>query len=134
MHHKISIIGRVGRDPETRYTQSGNEVTTFSIASNTVRKNNDGTTIKNTTWFRIAAFGQHAKNVANYVKRGDLLFVEGTLMADDETGGPRVFKRKDGTCGAAFDVAMRLFIIMQKKDGQEDRLQPEYGGENEPPF
>ena len=58
MFHTIIVVGNLGKDPEMRYTPSGQAVTTFSIASNRQYTNNNGQSVKETIWFRNQRLGQ----------------------------------------------------------------------------
>jgi single-strand DNA-binding protein len=103
MFHQITIVGNVGRDPEIRYTPSGQAVTNLSVASNRSYKKDDGTPVEETTWFRVTCWGRMAESVSNYVKKGRQVLVIGRMIAD-ENGNPKTFPRQDGSTGAAFEV------------------------------
>lgn len=80
MLNKTMLIGHLGRDPEMRYTPAGKPVTVFSIAVN------DGYgEHKHTTWFRIECWDKLAEVVAEYGRRGSLVYVEGRLAIDEWT-------------------------------------------------
>jgi single-strand DNA-binding protein len=104
MYHTIIIVGNVGRDPEMRYTPSGQAVTSFSVATNRQWTNNNGESVKETTWFRISAWGKLGETCNQYVKKGSKVLVEGRLTADPATGGPRVWTAQDGAPRASFEV------------------------------
>ncbi len=104
MYQKIIIAGNLGRDPEMRYTPSGQAVTNFSVATNRQYTASDGQLVKETIWFRISAWGKLAETCNQYLKRGSKVLVEGRLNADPATGGPKTFTRQDGTVGASFEI------------------------------
>ena len=104
MFHTIIIAGNVGRDPEMRYTPGGTPVTSFSVATSRNWTNAQGEATKETIWFRISCWNKLAETANSYVKKGSKVLVEGNLVADPATGGPRVFTRSDGTSGASFEV------------------------------
>jgi len=104
MFSKIIIVGNVGKDPEMRYTPSGKAVTSFSVATNRQYTNNNGETIKETTWFRISAWGKQAETCNQYLKKGSKVLVEGRLTADPATGGPRIWKSQDGSPRTSFEI------------------------------
>ena len=104
MFSKVIIVGNVGKDPEMRYTPSGQAVTSFSVATNRQYTNNNGETIKETTWFRISAWGKQAETCNQYLKKGSKVLVEGRLTADPATGGPRIWKSQDGSPRASFEI------------------------------
>ena len=103
MFHQIVAVGNLGRDPEMRYTPSGNPVTNFSIATNRKYTGSDGTTHEEVVWFRVAAWGKQAETCHQYLKKGRQVLVIGRLVAD-ENGNPRTFTRNDGTPGASFEI------------------------------
>jgi single-strand DNA-binding protein len=105
MYQTIIIVGNVGRDPEMRYTPSGQAVTSFSVATNRQYTNNNGETVKETIWFRVSAWGKQAETCNQYVKKGSKVLVEGRLTADPATGGPRVWTGQDGSPRASFEVS-----------------------------
>ncbi len=77
--NKVVLIGRLGRDPDHRLTGGGTQVSNFSIATDQVR-NTNGTTQKTTEWHRIVAFGRIAETCNQYLKKGSLVCVEGSLQ------------------------------------------------------
>lgn len=104
MYHKIILIGNLGKDPEMRYTPSGQPVTSFSVASNRRYTDLSGETIEETIWFRISVWGKQAETAKQYLAKGRQVLVEGRLIPNKETGGPRTWTRPDGTTGASFEV------------------------------
>lgn len=116
MFHKIIIVGRLGADPEQKYTVDGKAVTSFSVAAEN-RKDE-------TLWFRVSAWEKLAEVCGRYLKKGAKVLVEGTLKAD-ENGSPRVFGRKDGTSGASFEVvALSVKFLGSKEEGENDNSIP----------
>ena len=120
MYHRIIIVGNLGRDPEMRYTPQGTPVTNFSVATNRVYTNANGEQIKETIWFRVSAWGRLAETCNQYLKRGMRVLVEGRLIPDPATGGPRVFTRQDGTAGAAFEVRANVVRFLTSKAESEE--------------
>jgi single-strand DNA-binding protein len=104
MFQTIIVAGNLGRDPEMRYLPSGQAVTSFSIATNRQYTGSDGQLVKETTWFRITAWGKLAETCNQYLKKGRQVLVEGRLTADPATGGPRIWTRQDGTPAASFEI------------------------------
>ncbi len=101
--HTIIIVGNLGRDPEMRYTPSGQPVTSFSVASSRSYNNPNGEKVEETIWFRVTAWGKQAEICSQYLRKGSKVLVEGRLVPD-KNGGPRVFQRQDGTSGASFEI------------------------------
>lgn len=124
MYHKIFIIGNLGKDPEQRFTPSGQAVTSFSVAvDNSYTK--DGERVKRTIWVNVSAWGKLAETCKNYLAKGKKVLIEGTLTADPETGNPRVFTRGDGTSGAAYEVnAQTVRFLSSKGEAEADEEVP----------
>lgn len=92
MSANVSILGNLGRAPETRTTPDGTFVANFSIASNTTRSTPQGS-VKKTDWFRVTALGKQAETLAKYAKKGNRLLVQGKLTFNpwlDREGAPQV--------------------------------------------
>ena len=77
--NKVVLLGRLGRDPELRYTPSGAAVATISLATNRVWKDQDGNLQERTDWHRVIAWRKLAEFSGNYLKKGNLIYVEGRL-------------------------------------------------------
>jgi len=104
MYHTLIIVGNLGKDPEMRYTPSGQAVTSFPVASNRKYTSSNGEQVNETIWFRISAWGKQAEICNQYLKKGSKVLVEGRLTPDKNTGGPRIWQKQDGTSGASFEV------------------------------
>jgi single-strand DNA-binding protein len=104
MYQKIVIVGNLGKDPEMRYSPSGDAVTSLSVATNRKYTDKGGQQVEETTWFRVSVWGKQAEACNQYLKKGKTVLVEGRLNADKATGGPRIFTRQDGTSGASFEI------------------------------
>lgn len=102
MFHKIILVGNLGRDPEMRYTPSGQAVCNLSVATNRVW-NRDGEQQKETVWFRVTVWGRQAESVNQYLRKGRAILVEGR-MNPDENGNPRIWTSNDGQPRASFEV------------------------------
>ena len=90
--NKVMLIGNMGRDPELRSTPSGTHVTTFTMATNRKYKGKDGELQDETQWHNIVVWGNQAEFVANYLKKGSRIFVEGRLTHrswEDQNGQKR---------------------------------------------
>ena len=87
--NKVMIIGRLGRDPEMRYTPSGRPVTTFSLATSRNWTTSEGERRIETEWFNIVAWGNLAEICKQYLSNGQLAYIEGPLQTrhwDDSEG------------------------------------------------
>lgn len=139
MYQKVTIVGNLGRDPEMRYTPSGQGVTNFSVAANRKYTSSDGQQVDETTWFRISAWGRLAETCNQYLRRGSRVLIEGRLNPDSETGGPRIWTRQDGTPGASFEVTAQVvkFLSTRAEDEAYQASHPAEGkeeAEDEIPF
>jgi len=119
MFHTLIIVGNVGRDPEMRYTPSGQAVTSFSVASNRQYTNNSGESIKETIWFRISAWGKQAEVCNQYLKKGSKVLIEGRLTPDKETGGPRIWNGQDGAARASYEVTAQTVRFLTSRGEAE---------------
>jgi single-strand DNA-binding protein len=135
--HTIIIVGNLGKDPEMRYTPSGQPVTSFSVASGRSYTNTAGEKVDETVWFRVTAWGKLAETCNQYLRKGRMVLVEGRLVPD-KNGGPRVFTRQDGTSGASFEVnASTVRFLAGRSDGGNGEAVEEHqggGDDNEIPF
>ncbi|MFH1446373.1 MAG: single-stranded DNA-binding protein [Chloroflexota bacterium] len=133
MYHKIIIVGNLGRDPEMRYSPSGQAVTNFSVASNRQYKGNDGQQVKQTIWFRISVWGNQAEACNQYLKKGSKVLVEGRMNPDSETGSPSVFERKDGSHGASYEVTAQTVRFLSTR-GEGDEVEDVPSDDDNIPF
>lgn len=117
MFHTIIIVGNVGKDPEMRYTPSGQAVTSFSVATSRNYKS-QGQLVKETIWFRITCWGRQAEYSSNYVRKGHKILVEGRLVAD-ATGNPRTYTRSDGTIGTSFEITASNIQLLSSRSESE---------------
>ena len=83
--NKVVLIGHVGRDPEMRYTQGGDPIASFSLATSEKWTDKAGQKQERTEWHNISVFGKTATFVQSYVTKGTLLYVEGSLQTDEWT-------------------------------------------------
>lgn len=77
--NKVFLMGRVGKTPELNYTKNGIAFTTITLAINENIKNKDNLFEKKTTWFRITCYDYIAEQTTNYVLKGMLIYIEGTI-------------------------------------------------------
>lgn len=81
MLNKVTLIGRVGKDPEIKYLTGGKAVANFSIAtSESYKDKQTGEKVEKTEWHNISAFDRLAEIIGEYVKKGALLYVEGKIQ------------------------------------------------------
>ena len=113
MFHKIIIVGRLGADPEQKYTVDGKAVTSFSVAAEN-RKDE-------TTWFRVSVWDKQAETCNQYLHKGSKVLVEGALKADAQ-GNPRTYERKDGTWASSYEVVASSVKFLSGKDEPADEV------------
>ena len=123
MYHTIIIVGNLGRDPEMRYTPSGQAVTNFNVATNRQYTDSNGQQVKETIWFRVSTWGKQAETCNQYLKKGNKVLVEGRLVPDQATGGPRVWTRQDGTATASFEVSANTVRFLTSRGEAESGYQ-----------
>jgi single-strand DNA-binding protein len=92
--NKVILIGNLGKDPELRYTPSGQAVATFSIATTEKWRDKDGQTQEKTEWHNIVVWGRQAELANEYLKKGRSVYLEGKIQTrsyDDKEGVKRYF-------------------------------------------
>jgi len=116
MVNKVILIGRLGKDPEVRYTPDGMMVTSFSLATDESWKDKSGEKQQKTEWHNIVTFGKLAEICGNYLTKGKLVFIEGKIQTQSwEKDGQKHYKTQI--------VAKDMRMLDGKKDssGQDDR-------------
>lgn len=127
--NKVILIARLGRDPEMRYTPSGQAVANFSVATDESYTSKDGQKVEKTEWHRIVVWGKQAEFCGNYLAKGRLVYVEGKL----ET---RKWTDKDGAEKYTTEVkADRVLGLDSRQADAHGASAPaqgqEYGGREE---
>ncbi len=119
MFQTLILIGNLGKEPEMRYTPSGQPVTTLSVATNRRYSGANGQPVKETAWFRVTVWGKQAETCNQFLHKGSKVLVEGRLTPDPETGGPRVWEN-NGKHGASYEVtASAVRFLSGREDGEE---------------
>ena len=91
--NKVILVGNLGNDPETKYTQGGMAITSVSLATTTVRKGRDGgEATEKTEWHRVKFFGKLGEIAGEYLRKGSQVYVEGRISYDEFTGQDGVKK------------------------------------------
>jgi single-strand DNA-binding protein len=83
--NKVILIGNVGRDPEIRYTQSGEPIANFTLATNEVWNDKSGQRQERTEWHRVEVFGKTAQVVRDYLTKGRQVYLEGQIRYEEWT-------------------------------------------------
>lgn len=97
MYQMLTIVGRLGRDPEMRYTPNGTPVCSFNVATDRVWNNEQGVKQEETTWHRVTTWNKQAETCAQYLTKGSMVMVTGSVKAQGYTG-------RDGQIGASLEV------------------------------
>ena len=103
--NKVILVGRLGRDPETRYTGGGQAVANFSIATDETYKDRNGERQKRTEWHKIVVWGKQAEIAQQYLKKGSLVFIEGRIQS-------REWQDKEGQKRTAFEIVANNFRML----------------------
>jgi len=83
--NKVILIGNVGRDPEIRFTQAGEPIANFTLATNEVWNDKSGQKQERTEWHRVEVFGKTAQVVRDYVTKGRSVYIEGSIRYEEWT-------------------------------------------------
>jgi single-strand DNA-binding protein len=90
--NKVILIGRLGKDPEVKYTASGAPVATFSLATDEAFKDRSGEQQNRTEWHKIVAWNKLAEICGQYLTKGKLVYIEGSIRSrqwEDQAGNKR---------------------------------------------
>jgi single-strand DNA-binding protein len=119
MYHRVIIAGRLGADPEMRYTPDGTPVTTLRVATDESYSDREsGERHKRTIWWRVTVWRKQAETCNQYLTKGQAVLVEGTLVADPNTSGPRIWSGQDGKPRASFEVTAQVVRFLSGRGGE----------------
>jgi single-strand DNA-binding protein len=129
--NKVIIVGNLGKDPETRYTQNGDAVTNITVAtSDSWTDKNTGQKQESTEWHRVVFFKKLAEIAGKYLKKGSKVYIEGSLKTrkwQDKSGQDRytteiiannmqmLDSRQDGATTAATTAATTTATTQQQQ-------------------
>ena len=125
--NKATLIGNLGNDPDIKYTQSGDAVVSFSLAtSETWKDKASGEPVEKTEWHRCVAWRKMAEIIGQYAKKGQKLYVEGKLLS-------RKYTDKDGAERQITEIQVNDVILLSAKGEGGDQAprsgkSPQYGG------
>lgn len=111
--NKVLLIGRLGRNPEMRYTPSGRPVTTFSIATSRSWNTSDGERRSETEWFNIVAWSSLAEICKQLLTKGQQVYIEGRLQT-------RRWEDSEGNKHSATEVVANEMIILGERHGETE--------------
>lgn len=110
MYQYTVVAGNVGRAPEMRYTQGGQAVCDFSVATNRRWKSKDGEQQEKVTWFRVTCWGRLAETVNQYVEKGRQVLVTGEIDAS-------AWVTESGEARATLELTAREVKFLGKREG-----------------
>lgn len=115
--NKHIILGNLGADPEVKYTQSGDCITSFSVATSERWKNKDGEKQERTEWHKIVAFGKLGELCGEYLAKGSKVYLEGSSHTNKWTD-------KDGIDRSTKQVKIREITFLGSKNGETSSASP----------
>jgi len=110
--NKATLIGNLGKDPESRYTPEGTMITSFSIATSEKWKDKNGERVEKTEWHNITAFKKLAEICAEYLKKGSQVYCEGKIQYDTW--------EKDGVKHNATKIILEKMEMLDSKEKKEE--------------
>ncbi len=125
--NKVMIIGRLGRDPEMRYTPSGRPVTTFTVATSRTWNTSEGERKVDTEWFNVVAWGNLAEICKQYLTKGQQVYVEGRLQS-------RSWDDAEGNKHSSVEIVANEMIMLSERRDTEASAETETAEEDEFPF
>jgi len=126
--NKVILIGNLGRDPEIRYTKSGQAVATFSLATTEKWKNKSGEREERTEWHRIVAWGKLGEICGEYLTKGKQAYIEGRIQT-------REWEDKDGNKKTTTEIVATNMVMLSQAGGGRASESPSAGaGSAEPDF
>ncbi|MCK9364097.1 MAG: single-stranded DNA-binding protein [Syntrophales bacterium] len=120
MINKAILVGRLGKDPEVRYTPDGMMVTNFTMATDEVWKDKNGEKAQKTEWHRIVTFGKLAEICGKYLIKGKLVYIEGRIQT-------RSWEDKEGVKKYTTEIVasdMKMLDSKGQKDSDAGREEP----------
>ena len=133
MFQTLILIGNLGKEPEMRYTNTGQPVTTLSVATNRRYNGANGQPVNETTWFRVSVWGKQAESCNQYLHKGSRVVVEGRLTPDPETGGPHIWEN-NGKIGASFELNASTVRFLSNREDHEESEPTVPAGDSDIPF
>jgi single-strand DNA-binding protein len=114
LKNRVTLIGNLGQDPETKTTESGKKVTRFTMATNDGYKNADGQKISETTWHNIVAWNGLSDIAERFLKKGKEVAVEGRIVY-------RSYEDKKGLTKNITEIVLNdLLLLRSGKDQAKD--------------
>jgi single-strand DNA-binding protein len=114
--NKVMLIGRLGKDPELKYTEKGTAYCNFSIATDESYKDENGNKVERTEWHNIVTWRKLAEICQQYLKKGSKIYCEGKLQTDSY--------EKDGVKRYSTKIVMTDMTMLDNK-GASDKVSDE---------
>ena len=124
--NKVILIGRLGKDPDLRYTPGGKAVASFTLATNERWSGQDGQKKESTTWHNIVAWGRTAEVLKEYLRKGSEIYIEGRI-------DNRSWDDKEGKKRYTSEVIVQNFQFVGSRAGSEQQAPPSTGPDDVPP-
>jgi single-strand DNA-binding protein len=127
MVNKAILIGRLGKEPDVKYTPDGSMVTNFSIATDEQWKDKNGEKVQKTEWHKIVSFGKLAEICGNYLKKGSLVFIEGRIQT-------RSWEDKDGVKRYTTEIIAQNMKMLDGKKAEDTQADSQQAPLDDVPF
>lgn len=112
MLNKVSLIGRLGKDPEVRHLDNDRTVANFNLATSEKYKNKAGEQVEDTQWHNLVIWGGQAKVAEKYLRKGSLIHAEGKIKT-------RSYEDKEGQKRYVTEILVDSFLMLSKNDSAE---------------
>ena len=126
MLNKVILIGRLGRDPETRYMPNGEAVCNFSVATSETWNDRNGQRVERTEWHNITMYRRLAEIAGQYLKKGSQVYLEGKIQS-------RKYTDKNGVERTAYDIIANEMKMLGGGGSDGQQAQPAQGETPTPP-
>lgn len=108
--NRVEIIGRLGRDPELKYSQNGAAICRLNVATDESYTDREGKRVQKAEWHSVVVFQKAAEHCSQYLSKGSLVFVEGSLST-------REWQDQQGQKRYSTEIKAQRVQFLDKKDG-----------------
>lgn len=123
--NRVEIIGRLGRDPELKYSQNGAAICRLNVATDESYTDREGNRVQKAEWHSVVVFQKAAEHCSQYLSKGSLVFVEGSLST-------REWQDQQGQKRYSTEIkAQRVQFLDRKKDDGQTGGRPQQGGRSQ---
>ncbi|KAJ1915436.1 hypothetical protein H4219_004326 [Mycoemilia scoparia] len=123
--NRVTLIGNAGADAEVRESKNGTQFSFFNLATHHRYKDAEGNILQKTSWHRIRSFGPVAKAMGDFVRRGDLVYVEGEIQYD-------MFKNQEGVDVPTTSIRVGEFKVLSPRNSRSDSSSSSQEGNESP--